>query len=511
MTSKKVRPKAASITVKIPEWMMGGDPAAIAGICEWLVEPTAEPNVWTVGSMEGQHGTNGDLFKMFKLADTSNSDSEDAYSRLRGLKRHDGVIEHEIWKSARAAHSGLAKNYPEEASALLMSMTMLVSAAPTAEAAAGMLRQTFNEFLRPAVDDPSAYLIEIKDAVGYRFSVIRSLLTAGGHALHEAFRTEGGFAPSSKGLFSDSTLGFGAYLSCMCASLSPALWAYPIPRPGAVILLFFGSAISGQEPLARDKIQLLGPLHSAFEDEIAPADISAKTFIRAAHWWINQLSTLFSIVTEPSNYEDSQGQFEPAAATERLLSVEQMFRDCQSILTITRDDHARRALTFNLLKRLEGMIPGYKWKDLVGRSSIEKILEGLRSDLPDDAQTVFMARAERSLRVVAALEDGFFEVTPEHGGTIQLPDQQGRLVSVERKTAVTEWLAIVRNSLHGFDKTPTQRDRALLAAHDGRIPGEFSDLAWLHLLDILAHPEKLARFDFLRRRKQGAQSAKGGH
>jgi hypothetical protein len=510
MTSKKVRPKAGSITVKIPEWMMGGNPAAMAEICEWVVGPTADPDVWTIGSVEGLHGTNGNLFKMFKLADSANCESEDAYSRIRGLKRHDGVIEPEIWKSARAAHAGLAENYPEEASARLMSMTMLVSAAPTADAAAGMLRKTFNEFLRPAVDDPSAYLIEVKDVVGYRFSVIRSLLTAGGRELHEAFRTEGGFAPSSKGLFSDSTMGFGAYLACMCASLSPAVWAYPIPRPGGVILLFFGSAISGQEALATDKIQLLGPLNSALEGEIEGVDISARTYIGAAQWWIDQLSTLFSIVTEPSNYEDAQGRFEPAAATERLLSLEQMFRDCQSILTITRDDHARRALTFNLLKRLEGMIPGYKWKDLVGRSSIEKILEGLRADLPDDVQTVFMARAERSLRVVAALEDGFFEMGPERVGNIQLPDQQGTLVSVERKTAVTEWLAIVRNSLHGFDKTPTLRDRALLAAHDGRIPGEFCDLAWLHLLDILAHPEKLARYELLRRRRQGAQSTQAG-
>ncbi|WP_155846907.1 hypothetical protein [Arthrobacter sp. 131MFCol6.1] len=503
MSSKKVRPKAAAIKAKVPEWMMGGNPAAIAEICEWLVEPTAEPNVWSIGSIEGRHGTNGDLFRMFKLADTSNSESVDAYSRLRRLKRHDGVIEPEIWKAARAGHAGLARNYPEEASALLMSMTMLVSAAPTADAAAVMLRQTFNEFLLPAVDNPSAYLVEIKDVVGYRFSVIRSLLTTGEHTLHEAFKIEGGFAPSSKGLFSDSTLGFGAYLACMCASLSPAVWAYPIPRAGGVILLFFGSAVSGQEPLSRDKIQLLGPPHNTFEDEAAPADISAKAYIRAAQWWINQLSTLFSIVTEPANFEDSQGTFDPAAATERLLSVEQMFRDCQSILTITRDGHARRALTFSFLKRLEGMIPGCKWKDLVGRSSIEKILERLRTDLPEDAQAVFLGRAERSLRVVAALEDGFFESTPEHGGTIRLPDQQGKLVSVQRKTAVTDWLAIVRNSLHGFDKTPTQRDRALLAAHDGHIPGEFSDLAWLHLLDILAHPEKLARFDFLRRRKQG--------
>jgi len=363
-----------------------------------------------------------------------------------------------------------------------------------------VLQQTFTEFLLPAVDEPSAYLVEVKDVVAYRFSVLRSLLTRGEHLGQDAL--EGGFAPSSQGLFSDSVLGFGAYLSCMCASLSPRLWAYPIPRAGGIILLFFGTAISGQEPLARDKIQLLAPTGNALKGDTQAEHLSAKAYIRAAEWWISQLSTLFSIVTEPSNYENSNGMFDPAAAIERLLSLEQMFRDCQSILTITRDDHARRALTFTLLKRLEGMVPSYNWKHLVGRSSIERILQDLRSDLPADAQAVFLPRAERSLRVIVSLEEGFFASNLGQGGSLQLPDSQGKLVSVERKTAVTEWLAIIRNSLHGFDKTPSERDRALLAAHDGHIPGEFSDLAWLHVLDIIAHPEKLARFDFLRRRKR---------
>lgn len=488
----------------MPDWMLEGDPAAIAGMCEWTVEPTDKRQEWLLRSNEGLHGTNGNLLTISKLADRTNAGSADAYSRIRRLSRHDGVMKPEVWKAALAGHAGLAKNYPEEASALLMSMSMLVTAAPTADAAAEMLQQTFTESLLPAVGEPSAYLVEVKDVVGYRFSVVRSLLTSGEHILQGSFKTEGGFAPSSKGLFSDSVLGLGAYLACMCASLSPRVWAYPIPRAGGIILLFFGTAISGQEPLPRDKIQLLSPTGSALKGEPRVAELSAKTYIRAADWWIGQLSTLFSVVTEPSNYEDSQGMFDPAAATERLLSVEQMFRDCQSILTITRDDHARRALTFTMLKRLEGMIPGYKWKDLVGKSSVEKILKTLRSELPADAQSVFLPRAERSLQVIVALEEGFFVPESAHEGTLRLPDSQGRLVPVERKTAVAEWLAIIRNSLHGFDKTPTARDRALLAAHDGHIPGEFSDLAWLHLIDILAHPEKLARFDFLRKRKAKA-------
>jgi hypothetical protein len=213
-------------------------------------------------------------------------------------------------EAARTGHSGLVKNFPDESSALLMSMTMLTTAAPTAEAAADNTRQTFNELLLPAVDNPAVYLIVVKDVLGYRYSVMHSLLTTGEHTNHETFKVGGILSPASKGLFSDSVLGFAAYISCMWASLSPAIWAYPIPRAGGVILLLFGTAISGQEALARDKIQLLSPMRHALEEDDVPSAIAAEDFVSAAQWWTGQLSTLFSIITEPANYEDSQGDFD---------------------------------------------------------------------------------------------------------------------------------------------------------------------------------------------------------
>lgn len=43
--------------------------------------------------------------------------------------------------------------------------------------------------------------------------------------------------------------------------------------------------------------------------------------------------------------------------------------------------------------------------------------------------------------------------------------------------------------------------RALPAAHNGTSQGEFSDVAWLHLLDLLANPEKLAKFEMHQRNR----------
>ncbi|SKC06935.1 hypothetical protein SAMN05660473_03926 [Arthrobacter sp. 49Tsu3.1M3] len=373
---------------------------------------------------------------------------------------------------------------------------MLISASRTAEEAALITQRAFTEYLLPVADNPSVYLVEVSDTLGYRYTAARTLLATKDNVSAESFKVENLISRSSKGLFSDTSLGFSAYFACMCASLSPAVWAYPIGRPGGVVLLLFGDAMAGQESLARDKIQLLSPDRKPAEEDLIPPT-NPRVYIRAAHWWVERLSTLFSIITEPANYLDGE-VFNPAEATERLLSVEQMFRDCQSILTLTRDDHARTTLTFTFLKRLEGLIPNYRWKTVVGLNSLEAIVERLRSTLPAELHDVFLKRAERAVRAVKSLEDGFFTAGDDGGSPILLPDKNGSPISTERRNAATEWLQLVRNSLHGFDQ-PSERDRALLAAHDGDIPGDFADVAWLHILDIVAHPEKLAKFELRRK------------
>lgn len=265
--------------------------------------------------------------------------------------------------------------------------------------------------------------------------------------------------------------------------------------------MLFREAMAGQESLARDNIRLLSPDRRRREEDPSPPS-NPKIYIQAAEWWVEQLSTIFSIITEPANYVDDDA-FNPAEATERLLSVEQLFRDCQSILTLTRDDHARTTLAFTLLKRLEGLVPDYRWKTVVGRSSLESIVEKLRTAVPAELHDVFLWRAERAVRAVAALEHGFFAAGEDPESAILLPDKNGIRVATDRRNAVTEWLQLVRNSLHGFDK-PSKRDRALLAAHDGEIPGDFADVAWLHLLDIVANPDKLAKFDRIRKVPKGS-------
>lgn len=498
MSTKQVRPKATPIKLKLPEWLMGGDPKEVGRVCGWNVEPTQEPGIWRVVSKEGIHGTNGQLLRIYKMADRKNAESGGAYTRLHRLKRFDRIGGETIWRTAQEASTSLDRRYPTESSTMLMSMQMLISAAPSATKAAEIVRTTFTQELLAVADNPSVHLVEVSDTLAYRYTAVRTLLATKGNVNGDKFEAENLISKSSRGLFSDTTMGYDAYFSCMAACLSPAIWAYPIGRPGAVVLLLFGDAIRGQESLARDKIQLLSPQVKPLE-EPSPAPSDPRTYVLASQWWVEQLSTLFSIITEPANYSDGEF-FDPAEATERLLTVEQMFRDCQSILTLTRDDHARTMLTFTLLKRLQGVVPHYNWKTVVGRTSLEDIVRRLRIDIPPELHEIFVKRAERAVRAVISLERGFFG-DGDADTPIALPNKKGAMVTIDRRSAVTEWLQIVRDSLHGFDK-PSERDRALLAAHDGTMPSEFADVAWLHILDLMTHPTKLANFQRIQRKNQ---------
>ena len=496
MTRKRTRPKAQKIRVTLPSWIMGGAPELLAELCDWDIESTEEPDVWKIRTKESIHGTDGKLLQISKMADRANSDSIGAYSRLNRLKSNDGIIGQDIWRAAQNTADALLKRFPEEPAALWSAMQILISASPTAKEATLTTKNLFTDYILNAVENPTLYLVEHSSVLSYRYTASRMLLSTRNNVDKSNFKEDRLISRSSHGLFRDTSLGLDAYISCLCACLSPDVWVYPIGRPGGVILVVFGEAVRGQETFARDEIQLLSPSQK-FSKKNPYRPENPAVYEHAAKWWVGQLNTMFSIITEPSNY-DVAGFYDAAESTERLLTVEQVFRDCQSILTLTRDAHARTTLVFTLLKRLEGLIPGYTWKKAVGLKSLESLVEQLKVDVPSDLHEIFLWRADRAVHAVKSLEDGFFG-SKNSVGTIPLPDKQGRMIETDHENAVTQWLQLVRNSLHGFNK-PSPRDRALLAAHDGNIPPEFADVAWLHVLDIVAHPEKLDRFTTLQRK-----------
>ncbi|MCU1585486.1 MAG: hypothetical protein JWM49_2042 [Microbacteriaceae bacterium] len=70
-----------------------------------------------------------------------------------------------------------------------------------------------------------------------------------------------------------------------------------------------------------------------------------------------------------------------------------------------------------------------------------------------------------------------------------------RRETVSMATAVTLWQKLIRNSQHGFDTLQPAQSRALLASHNGTIPGDLTFLVWLHLLRVVTFPEILMSKD----------------
>jgi hypothetical protein len=125
---------------------------------------------------------------------------------------------------------------------------------------------------------------------------------------------------------------------------------------------------------------------------------------------------------------------------------------------------------------------------MVTLRGVEDHLETLRRELPLDAQAVLLPRCEAAVVALREVVEGFAEnATPD--GKIRLPTKGGgdELLAVDR--AAAQFLRLTRNASHSYrERIRDPRDVALLAAHRTEIPETLADLAWLHVLRLMAHP-----------------------
>ncbi|WP_139244505.1 hypothetical protein [Arthrobacter alpinus] len=407
----------------------------------------------------------------------------------------DKLVPPQTWELAKKFHDKVLENNPDEPSAFLAAVSMLIAAAPTSEILADVIQKVFSEVIIPTAPGASCHIIEVSTRLSYRFTANRALLDTRRPMLDLEDDQAGLIFQTASHLTSDTTLGLSSYLDCMGSSLSPYVWAFTVGRPGAVVLFVFGKALTGQYDLPRDVIQLLAPsMHLKQErgSDNRP-QIESKVYEQAANWWVRQLDILFSVATEPANYVH-EGAYDPMMAVQKLLTLEQTFRDCQSIATNTRDQHAKISLAFQALTRMEGLVSHWNLNKMLSLTEAQELLEAVKKEIPEQIHTVYLPRAEKALAALQFIQKGFF-LADRHGEeNVTLPRKNGDDESVPRAKASKEWLLLYRNSLHGFDQKSTARQAALLAAHNGQIPGEIADLAWLHLLAIMANPKLLIRF-----------------
>lgn len=474
--------------IRLPEWIFPDGQAAFEKFVEWQLRPRLDsPHIWTVHLSETLHGNVPALIAVTPLANIRNAHVQGAYSRINRLKSFDKYVSEELNTLANERHAYLANRYPSELFAMLHSIRYLTMGAPDSFALASVVQECMTDLLLPKAEAATAHLVEVSQVLHSRYTVVRALLQRDSLVVDPTDNVP--HFRSAIELLSDTILGLSAYLEPLFTSLAPNPWGMTASRPGGVIAYVFGATLPGAAIEPNDLMQLSAPARGR-KEMLPSGPRSSQDYVLALNWWIRQLNLLFSVITDPLLHEVS-GEFDPERAFERHFATEHLFRSCQALAVHHSDPFTRRLLLFQVLEMVSGLDSSLKWDQLTSPKFAKETLAWLEKELPASVSGILLPRARAATSALDKLRAGFFMSLSEDKSAIHLPDKHGGIVLTDLDQAVTQWLRVVRNSHHGFDKTPSARERTLLRSHTGAIDDSLSDLAWLYLLRIMAHPESL--------------------
>lgn len=242
---------------------------------------------------------------------------------------------------------------------------------------------------------------------------------------------------SGRWLFSDTAVGLGAYLSSAGAARPPS----------------FSSSSS----------QPAGLLPGRDHRSVSAGDIDA-----AVTWWVTALDRVFTEITDPTRYRTDAGRYDERRNFEALLSIEQAFRNLQSVSAHDRDSHAPRVLLFDALDTLAG-IRTPDFDRMCELACARQALAVITEALDPAAGRVLLPRASAAVRALEQLQQGFFLRSRLTSGGLRVPDKRGNEKVMSLEKAAAAYLRVLRNAGHAFGSRPGQqaRDEVLLMSHTG--------------------------------------------
>jgi hypothetical protein len=257
-----------------------------------------------------------------------------------------------------------------------------------------------------------------------------------------------------------------------------------------VVIYTLGGAVVGRRGEAAELLQLFLPAGRATAGpgpQVRAGDIDA-----ALTWWISALDRMFTEITDPARYRTGDGRYDERRNFETLLSVEQAFRNVQSLSAHDRDRHARRVLLFDTLDTLSG-IRAPAFDRMCELPCARQALAEIEEALDPAAGRVLLPRARAAVLALEQLQQGFFLRSRLASGGLRVPDKRGNDNVMSLEAAAAAYLRVLRNAGHAFGSRADQqpRDEVLLMSHTGDIPLDLPDLAYLYLLRLLARPEDL--------------------
>ena len=492
-----------SAWVRLPAWLAGGDPLDFGRMCRWRME-AADPAAgkWDVRLDERVRRRSARLVQVNRLADSRNADAAGAYSRLRRLPASESLYKRVPRDRVQAELDRIGSQRPGDLAALMSQVTLATLSAAPAQLP-DIVGQALREHLLPVLPEAAAYLLEVDEALGKRYGAARLLRQVeDDNAMclrPPALLADKPIFNAARGLFSDTSLGLGAYLSPLFLALSPWVWAVPANRIGGVVVYTFGCPVVGRRGEASELLQLFFPDGRA-ESGLRP-EACAAHFDAALTWWAGALDRLFTEVTDPAGYAGDDGTYNAKENFEALLSIEQAFRNVQSLSANARDNHVRRVLLFDTLDTLEGL-RSPDFQRMCELSYAQRALDEVTGLVGAAVARVLLPRARQAVTALRRLQDGFFAPSRLQDGGLLVPRRDGTETVMSLEKAASAYLRVLRNGGHAFGGRSQPADGVLLTAHDGDVPVDLPDLAYLYLLHLLARPH-----DLRRRRQLGRSQA----
>lgn len=444
------------------------------------------------GAVEGH-------FELFEIADASTDLEDDATwepfqahpprADVGGDARHEYLLR-------RATE--IARDQRAEAQFTAMALQAL------AASSAGDLEDLLKVQLPPLFahfPDGRLFYVTISDVLLARFAFARSQLAlqltpdifTGEEmyrlrALEELTLTQG----------TDST----GVTSVPLLALSPGVSGIVFPALPHSLVFCFGTALALQRPYPHSFSALFRPRvlddPEGLNRSALTQDERTDDGPEMLRWWLERLNVLYSHISDPTRWTDQDGYFDASAQSAWMVTLERMLGDTITLLAEPQATELDRVqMAFDLLDKAESLLgygegeSGRGFRQLVRRGSCLKVMREAFGRMPALVGPRLLAETER-------LFDGLYEQVRANTLSNRLTDRGARIAkaepdqlhSIDNDTLVADVLRAVRNSSHGLLETlRRRRERFLLAANTGGVPAEFSALAPLLALGLLAEAE----------------------